>query len=427
MKPGTQPPILNRLKFGKPESERSGLSINAEAAKIGSRYLLVAILQLGVFLGCPTRQLEAQEPPIQAEPTTPAKQDDIDGPDGLAGMPEQLQWQDHSPGWNEPGQKLLVTGVIFQPDGKTPASNVVLYYYHTNAEGRYIHRPEVARSMAPNELGQTHGYLRGWVRTGKDGKYAIHTLMPEPYPNDTIAAHIHATIKEPDFKEYYIDDFVFDSDPLVNEEYRQKEENRCGSGILHLERKEDLLIGKRDIILGLNIPDHPAGQDVENNSSNSDGEPAAVTLSVPDVVLDGSNPGIKVAGLKPEEVVRVHVLRSMDKWKEEKGKWQRVRQGLHARADFAAAADGTVDVDTQIPVRGTYAAADPLALLRTGYRLGDPALREVLAVSGDEQTSGSSSQVWVKLEQNGKIVAEADFELNDEAKGIEFEQRSGEG
>ena len=108
-------------------------------------------------------------------------------------------------------------------------------------------------------------------------------------------------------------------------------------------------------------------------------EPAAATLRLASVVVDGSNPGIVAGGLQPSEVVRVHVLRSLGKWKEEDGKWQLARQPLHAYADLAAAAEGTVRVDTQAPINGTYLRADPLALLRTGYRFGDPALKRVRA------------------------------------------------
>lgn len=186
-----------------------------------------------------------------------ANQGAIDGPDGLAGMPATVRWEDTSPGWSQANPKLLLTGTIYKPDAKTPAAGVVLYYYHTNAEGRYLHKPEEPRSMPPNELGQTHGYLRGWVRTGEDGRYAIKTVRPGIYPTRDEPAHVHATIKEPGAAEYYIDDFVFDDDPILTTQRRLRMENRCGSGVLRLVKKDGVLIGERDIILGQNIPGHP--------------------------------------------------------------------------------------------------------------------------------------------------------------------------
>jgi protocatechuate 3,4-dioxygenase beta subunit len=85
------------------------------------------------------------------------------------GIPKQISPTDTSSGWKQKGQKILLTGIVYQQDGKTPASDVLLYYHHTNTEGRYLHKPEEKRSMPPNELGQTHGYIRGWVKTDTAG------------------------------------------------------------------------------------------------------------------------------------------------------------------------------------------------------------------------------------------------------------------
>ena len=70
-------------------------------------------------------------------------------------------------------------------------------------------------------------------------------------------AHIHPIVKEPDKNEYYIDEYVFDDDPLLTQERRSKLEDRGGSGIIHLARRGDgVWIGQRNITLGLNIPDY---------------------------------------------------------------------------------------------------------------------------------------------------------------------------
>src|SRR5690606_30978182 len=60
-----------------------------------------------------------------------------------------------------------------------------------------------------------------------------------------------------DIKEYYLDDFVFDDDKILNSARRKKLENRGGSGILRMVKQDELLIGERNIILGLNIPGYP--------------------------------------------------------------------------------------------------------------------------------------------------------------------------
>ncbi len=189
------------------------------------------------------------------------------------GIPKTISSTDTSSGWNQHGQKLLLTGIAYQIDGKTPAPNVLLYYYHTNTDGKYLHKSKEKRSMPPNELGQTHGYIRGWVKTDSLGKYFIYTVRPGIYPTKDAPAHVHITVKEPNgINEYYIDDFIFDEDKLVNTAYRNKMENRCGSGVLRLVQKDNLFIGERNIILGLNIPDYPSKSANAFNSGRNIGE-----------------------------------------------------------------------------------------------------------------------------------------------------------
>ena len=75
-------------------------------------------------------------------------------------------------------------------------------------------------------------------------------------------AHIHPAILEPNIEyPYYIDEFVFDDDPLLTEQKRNANENRCGSGIFQLTRQGDIQVTIHDIILGKNIPDFPANTD----------------------------------------------------------------------------------------------------------------------------------------------------------------------
>ncbi len=189
------------------------------------------------------------------------------------GMPNTITDKDTSPGWYNEGPKLLITGVVYKADTQTPAPDVLIYYYQTNTEGRYIHKPEVPRSMPPNKKGQTHGYIRGWVKTDSIGRYSIYSVRPGMYPTLGDPAHIHVTIKEPNnINEYYIDEFIFDDDKLVNTVYRKKMANRGGSGILKLIKKDNLLIGERNIILGLNIPNYPHKKSAAIQSGKNIGE-----------------------------------------------------------------------------------------------------------------------------------------------------------
>lgn len=188
-------------------------------------------------------------------------------------MPKKLSANDTSPGYKQHGQKILLTGTVYATDGKTPVPDVILYYYHTNSEGVYATKESEQRNMPKNKLGQTHGYIRGWLKTDKHGKYSIYTVKPETYPRRDEPAHVHISLKDNNMKEpYYIDDFVFDDDPRLTSRRRIEMENRGGSGVIRFVRKGSLLIGERNIILGLNIPNYPKKKEDQLHSGKHIGE-----------------------------------------------------------------------------------------------------------------------------------------------------------
>jgi protocatechuate 3,4-dioxygenase, beta subunit len=161
----------------------------------------------------------------------------------------QLNHIDTLPDFFEQGSKLVVSGIVYKADGRTPAQNVVLYVYHTDQKGFY--------SKGSGKEGLRHGYIRGWVRTNAKGEYKILTLIPASYPNSTIEKHIHPIIKEEGFTEYYIDDFTFDDDKYLTSARRKAMELRGGNGVLVTEKKGDLYYAERNIYLGRNIPGYP--------------------------------------------------------------------------------------------------------------------------------------------------------------------------
>jgi protocatechuate 3,4-dioxygenase, beta subunit len=164
---------------------------------------------------------------------------------------KELSSVDTLPDFNENGPKLKVTGRIFKADGMTPAKDVLLYIYHTDQNGIYPKKGD--------ETGwaKRHGYLRGWIKTDEDGNYSFFTLRPASYPNGSAPAHIHGIILEPNGKYYWIEDYFFDDDLLLNKNEISNGSTRGGnSGILSLRKEGEIWIGKRDIVLGKNIPNY---------------------------------------------------------------------------------------------------------------------------------------------------------------------------
>lgn len=83
---------------------------------------------------------------------------------------------------NEPGEWMIISGVVLRPDGKTPAPGVSMTVYHTDAKG--IYPPE-----KPDDGSQPR--LRGTLVTNEKGMYEIRTIRPGSYPGRQNPAHVH--------------------------------------------------------------------------------------------------------------------------------------------------------------------------------------------------------------------------------------------
>lgn len=166
----------------------------------------------------------------------------------MEGMPASIEWETNIAPPGEPGEKLVLSGTIYKSDGKTPAPGVILYVYHTDNKGEY--------SPAPNQrFARRHGHLRGWVKSDANGKYRFTTIRPASYPTGRNPQHIHPLVKEEGKSLYWIDEYLFDDDPFLTAEERSRQEKRGGAGVIHLTKDDGgSWTGKRDIILGLNIP-----------------------------------------------------------------------------------------------------------------------------------------------------------------------------
>jgi protocatechuate 3,4-dioxygenase, beta subunit len=150
----------------------------------------------------------------------------------------------------EHGEPLIIRGIIFKKDGKTPAPDVILYVYQTDSKGLYSKGKNQTQAIR-------HGHIRGWVRSNSKGEYEIKTIRPASYPNSNSPQHIHPIIYEPNKGYYWIDEYMFENDPLLTTNEKSKVSNRGGSGIIKLTKDRDgVWQGKRDIILGLNVSNY---------------------------------------------------------------------------------------------------------------------------------------------------------------------------
>jgi protocatechuate 3,4-dioxygenase beta subunit len=111
----------------------------------------------------------------------------------------------------EPGTPLVIHGRVFRRDGRTPAPDVVVFAYHTDAAGHY----DVV-SAGPHSW-----RLRGWVKTDSEGRFEFATIRPAPYPNGRTAAHVHLSIDAPGVSRQDAG-LLFEGDPLLTASERHQ-------------------------------------------------------------------------------------------------------------------------------------------------------------------------------------------------------------
>ena len=114
----------------------------------------------------------------------------------------------------EPGVPMIVSGVIYAADGITPAEGVTLYVYHTDARGLYSDEDGNGREPKPR--------LKGWMKTGTDGRYEFRSIKPASYPGGGNPAHIHSSVSAPGYAERWIKEFWFEGDPFLTPNLRAR-------------------------------------------------------------------------------------------------------------------------------------------------------------------------------------------------------------
>jgi len=158
---------------------------------------------------------------------------------GAIDAPDDVSWKTALSKKSEKDELMIISGTVFQPDGKTLAPNVLIYFYHTDSNGYYGRGNGEVR----------HGHFRGWMLTDKQGRYEFSTIKPAPYPNRTEAAHIHMTLTGKNFKEDSIDSILFEGDKFITAQERNPSKGGFNP-ILKLEKGADgILRGVRDIQL----------------------------------------------------------------------------------------------------------------------------------------------------------------------------------
>jgi protocatechuate 3,4-dioxygenase beta subunit len=109
---------------------------------------------------------------------------------------------------NEPGTPIVIAGLVVGADGKTPAPGVIVYAYHTDADGFY------RRTAQATDAGEREPRLRGWARTGANGRFEFSSIKPAPYPGRNVPSHVHLTAWGAGYPRQWFE-LEFQGDPLI--------------------------------------------------------------------------------------------------------------------------------------------------------------------------------------------------------------------
>jgi len=147
----------------------------------------------------------------------------------------------------EPGQPLVVTGVIRGKDGEA-LEGAVVYVFQTDAKGYYT--PEKA-------LDELRARLFAYLRTGRDGQYEFRAIRPGPYPEPfkidgeerRIPEHIHLVITAKGYRQL-VSQMFFEDDPLMRPAWAQENAKQHAFPVVAVVKdKEGVLRCRRDWVL----------------------------------------------------------------------------------------------------------------------------------------------------------------------------------
>jgi protocatechuate 3,4-dioxygenase beta subunit len=111
----------------------------------------------------------------------------------------------------EPGQRLVIAGQLFAPDGKTPAPGVIVYAYQTDSAGEYRNDPRTGIAR-----------LHGWAKTDAQGRFELGTIHPGAYPGRTVPAHAHFHVWGGGYPLQWTEELLFEGDPLIQPSVLEK-------------------------------------------------------------------------------------------------------------------------------------------------------------------------------------------------------------
>ncbi len=202
-----------------PDEVWAGVNYLNKLGQDGEAALLAAGLGLEKFLDI---RMDAADRSAGIEGGTPRT---IEGPLYVAGAPVRDGLSKIDLDADENAGPLVIHGTVTDLHGE-PVSGAVVECWHANSKGFYSHFDPTGA--------QTDFNLRGAVKTGADGRYAFHTLMPVGYGcppqgatqqlldrlgrHGSRPAHVHFFVTSPRHRKLTTQ-FNIEGDPLIWDDF----------------------------------------------------------------------------------------------------------------------------------------------------------------------------------------------------------------
>ena len=202
-----------------PDEVWAGVNYLNKLGQDGEAALLAAGLGLEKFLDI---RMDAADRSAGIEGGTPRT---IEGPLYVAGAPVRDGLSKIDLDADENAGPLVLHGTVTDLHGE-PVSGAVVECWHANSKGFYSHFDPTGA--------QTDFNLRGAVKTGADGRYAFHTLMPVGYGcppqgatqqlldrlgrHGSRPAHVHFFVTSPRHRKLTTQ-FNIEGDPLIWDDF----------------------------------------------------------------------------------------------------------------------------------------------------------------------------------------------------------------
>ena len=113
----------------------------------------------------------------------------------------------------EPGRRIRLEGQVVDMKTGEPLPNALMKLFHTDASGEY--RPGMDAGG-----GAGNPRLWGYVRTDKQGRFTVDTIMPERYTNSSVPRHVHYHVWAKGYPKL-VSECFFDEDPLLSDATRK--------------------------------------------------------------------------------------------------------------------------------------------------------------------------------------------------------------